>query len=146
MRTFRFIISVIIVFVVVFFMVAVKGPFATAQVEEDELKAVYPNHLLPGINQPCPRDSQKMFIGKFSVPRHTRIKEFGEFLLVTKRGNVLSDTGYRVDRRHVEFYLFPRSRKAKVNVYDMRFNLAYAAYTSHDYTFELSKDCVEKLP
>lgn len=148
MRTIRFIVSIITIVVVTVFMVLTMGSLSSAQqaAEGDELKAVYPNYLLPHVNDPCPRGSQKMFIVNFKVPRQERIRQFREFMLVTKAGNVLSDEGYRVNRRRVEYYLFPRKRTAQINLYDMTRNLAYAKYTSHEYTMLLASDCIEQLP
>lgn len=149
MRTFRFIKSIGVVLSVVI-AVTLLGSLANAapesSVPESELKAVHPNYLLPGINQACPRGTQKYFKVEFSVPKGEQIEEFGEFILLLKGGDQLTDVGYRVKGRLVEYYLYPLSRKAKVKLRDMRFNLAYAAYTSHDYTMVLSKDCVGIVP
>lgn len=144
MRSPRFIMSVVIAVLAV----VVLGSLATAKtgasVPEAELKAVYPNYLLPGVNQACPEGSQKVFNISFSVPKGSRIKQAGEFYLVLKH-DVLVAEPERVNKRLVEYHLYPRSRKAKLkNFRDMRFNLAYAAYTSHDYTLVLSKDCINK--
>ena len=151
MRTIRFIKSVrsIVVFAIGLAMavgaVVVLGSLsAQAEAPKPELKAVHPNYLLPGINQACPKGSQKVFRVEFSVPKRTKITRAREFMLVLKSGDVLSAEPERVNKRLVEYHLFPRSRKAQVNLYDMRFNLASAAYTAYDYTMVLSKDCIIK--
>lgn len=142
MRSFRFIMSVVIAVLAVIVLGTLATARTGASVPEAELKAVYPNYLLPGINQACPKGSQKVFNVEFSVPKGAKIKVADEFFLVMRSGNILVANSDRVNKRLVEYRLYPRSRKAKVNLRDMRFNLAYAAYTSHDYTLVLSKDCL----
>ena len=148
MRAIRFIISFIGIFAIVFFTIAVKGPFAVAQVNESELKAVYPNLVDADINLACPKGSQKIFFAEIKVPRHTRIKAFDDLHMILMSGNELVSTGSQPadDHRHVYYYLYPPSRKAKVDLYDTRYITAYLAYTSHTYTFKLWSDCTEKFP
>lgn len=143
MRAIRFIILSVIVVLALGSSVG-----AQAEVDESDFKAVYPNLIDSEINAPCPRGSDKIFRAEFVSPRHTRVVEYGPFILVTTRGNELSDEGYKPpqDRRHVEYNLFPRSRKAKIDIYDMRNTLAYIAHTGNRYTFKLWSDCIEKLP
>lgn len=89
------------------------GLMAPAQAVDQQV--VYLTGIKKGTNVACDKGFDKMFVVQMRVPKGERIRSHGAFTLTLKSGRQLDDIGHQVNRRLVEFYLFPPSRFAKVN-------------------------------
>lgn len=112
---------------------------------------VYPNAWALNVNQACPKGSDKMFIAALTVEKGVRITEFGEMYLQLKNKRFLVDEGYQMNQRRVEYYFFPKSRKARVRLNDLRGSLLYATFVSQTadvgyYSLRLRMQCVGQMP
>lgn len=89
------------------------GLSAPAQAVDQQV--VYLTNIKKGTNASCNQGFDKMFVVSMRVPKGERIKSYGPFTLTLKNGRQLVDDGYQVNRRLLEYYYFPKSRKARVN-------------------------------
>lgn len=109
-------------------------------------QVVYLTSIKPGTNTACDEGFDKMFIVQLRVPKGERIRTYGAFTLTLRSGAELVDDGYKVNRRLVEYYYFPKSRFARVNR-DLARSYAYAGLSEGAVaTARVRRECMSRVP
>lgn len=109
-------------------------------------QVVYLTSIKKGTNASCDEGFDKMFIVQLRVPKGERIRTYGPFTLTLRSGKQLVDDGYKVNRRLVEYYYFPKSRFARVNR-DKTFSYAFAELSEGaQATARVHKMCMSRVP
>lgn len=122
------------------------GVTAPVSAQASEQQVVYLTSIKKGTNYACPKGTDKAFIVELRVPKGERIRTFGSFTLTLKSGKELTDLGYQVNRRLVEYYYFPKSRYARVNR-DKALSYAYVELSEGaTATARVRKQCMQRVP
>lgn len=109
-------------------------------------QVVYLTDIKPGTNLACGKNLDKMFTVQLRVPKGERIRTYGAFTLTLKGGTQLSDDGYKLNRRLVEYYFYPKSRFARVKR-NLARSYAYVGLSEGAVaTATVSKRCLADIP
>ena len=109
-------------------------------------QVVYLTSIKQGTNVACDRGFDKMFIVQMRVPKGERIRTYGAFTVTLRSGKTLVDDGYKVNRRLVEYYFFPKSRFARVNR-DKALSYTFAELSEGAMaTARVRKECMSRVP
>lgn len=121
------------------------GSVAPVQAQTGE-QVVYLTAIKPGTNVACGKNLDKMFTVQLRVPKGERIRTYGAFTLTLKSGKQLVDDGYRLNRRLVEYYFYPKSRFARVKR-NLAHSYAYVGLSEGAVaTATVSKRCLADIP